>query len=92
MPKMEAGDNAQALTVPLPSISQDFPLRGQDVPFLHSSKSGHSSSLFLNISLKNISCLSALSLWHCCLSPDIVSQIRPRARGWERFPSFSQVF
>lgn len=52
MPKTKAIDNAQVLTVPLPSTSQGFPLRGQNLPFLLSSKSDHSFSLFLNISLK----------------------------------------
>lgn len=92
MPKMKAKDNAQVPTASLSSTSQDFPLRGQNLPFLPGSKSDHSFSLFLNISLKNSSCLSTLSLWHCCFIPYIVSQIRPRARGSERFPSFSRVF
>jgi len=93
MPKMKAKDNAEVPIVSLPSTSQDFPLRGQSLPFLLSPKSDHSSSLLLNISLKNPpSCLSTLSLWHCCFIPDIVSQIRLRARGWDHFPSFSQVF
>lgn len=92
MPKMRAKDNARVPTVSLPSTSQDFPLRGQNLPFLLGSKSDHSSSLFLNISLKNPSCLSTLSLWHCSFIPYIVSQIRPRARGWAHFPSFSQSF